>query len=97
MVYHQDQEHLTREPIHAPEFQNANVEAQSPLPTAALLAIANMHVIDQGIRDIAKEFRFTVEEVQEFYDKCGEMGLTRIRFQRMREELVAKFSDDFVK
>ncbi|KAF8973716.1 hypothetical protein BDZ97DRAFT_388268 [Flammula alnicola] len=66
----------------------------SSLPTAALVAIANMHVIDQGIRDIAKDFRFTVEEVQEFYDKCGEMGLTRSRFQRMREELQAKFKDD---
>ena len=57
------------------------------------MAIASMHVIDQGIRDIAKEFRFTVEEVQEFYDKCGEMGMTRSRFQRMRQELQAKFDD----
>ena len=53
-----------------------------------------MHVIDQSIRDIARDFRFTVEEVQEYYDKCGEMGRTRIRFQRMREELVAKFCED---
>lgn len=65
-----------------------------PLSTAALVAIANMHVIDQGIRDIAKQFRFTVEEVQEFYDRCGEMGLTRSRFQRMREELQSRFKDD---
>ena len=60
----------------------------------ALLAIANIHVIDQGIRDIAKEFRFTVEEVQEYYDKCGEMGRTRTRFQKMRQELLAKFMDE---
>ncbi|KAF8912817.1 hypothetical protein CPB84DRAFT_466280 [Gymnopilus junonius] len=64
-----------------------------PLPTATLLAIANLHVIDQSIREIARDFRFTVEEVQEYYDKCGEMGLTRMRFQRMREELAAKFND----
>ncbi|KAH9486777.1 hypothetical protein JR316_0000842 [Psilocybe cubensis] len=70
-----------------------NSESQSPLPPSALVAIADMHVIDQGIRDIARDFRFTVEEVQEFYDKCGEMSQTRMRFQRMREELVAKFSD----
>ncbi|KAF8167949.1 hypothetical protein B0H34DRAFT_38868 [Crassisporium funariophilum] len=64
-----------------------------PLPAAALVAIANMHVIDQSIRDIAKDFRFTVEEVQEYYDKCGEMGLTRSRFQRMRQELQTRFDD----
>lgn len=52
-----------------------------------------MHVIDQGIRNIAKEFRFTVEEVQEYYDKCGEMGRTEKRFQEMRQELIAKFSE----
>jgi hypothetical protein len=54
----------------------------------------NLHVIDQGILQIAKNFRFTVEEVQEYYDKCGEMTLTHSRFQRMREELQAKFQDD---
>jgi len=73
--------------VHPPEESTA-------LPTAALMAIASMHVIDQGIRDIAKEFRFTLEEVQEFYDKCGEMGVTRSRFQRMREELQTRFKDD---
>lgn len=58
------------------------------------MAIANIHVLDQGIRDIAKEFRFTVEEVQEYYDKCGEMGRTRARFKKMREELLSRFMDD---
>lgn len=76
---------------HSPALKSA--EEELPLPTATLLAIANLHVIDQGIREIAKDFRFTVEEVKEYYDKCGEMGLTRMRFQRMREELTAKFSD----
>lgn len=85
-----------------PRFQTTSLaqgtvhplDESTALPTAALMAIASMHVIDQGIRDIAKEFRFTVEEVQEFYDKCGEMGITRSRFQRMREELETRFKDD---
>jgi len=51
----------------------------------------SLHVIDQGIRQIARDHRFTVEEVQEYYDKCGEMALTQSRFQKMREELQAKF------
>ena len=54
----------------------------------------NLHVIDQSIREIAREFRFTVEEVQEYYDRCGEMTLTHLRFQRMREELQTRFRDD---
>jgi hypothetical protein len=54
----------------------------------------SLHVIDQGIHQIARDFRFTVEEVQEYYDKCGEMALTQLRFQRMREELQTKFEDD---
>lgn len=54
----------------------------------------SLHVIDQGIHQIARDFRFTVEEVQEYYDKCGEMALTQSRFQNMREELQAKFRDD---
>jgi hypothetical protein len=52
-----------------------------------------VHVIDRNIRDIAKEFRFTVEEVQEYYDKCGEMGRTRSRFEKMRREL-SKLADE---
>ncbi|EDR15052.1 uncharacterized protein LACBIDRAFT_300808 [Laccaria bicolor S238N-H82] len=71
-----------------------NDEAPASLPPGTLDAIVNMHVIDQSIRDIARDFRFTVEEVQEYYDKCGEMGRTRLLFQRMREELVAKFCED---
>ncbi|KAF5377542.1 hypothetical protein D9615_005266 [Tricholomella constricta] len=89
-----------------PEGQNRQKRARTdePGPSASamqpaeltpqtLVAIANIHVIDQGIRDIAKEFRFTVEEVQEYYDKCGEMGRTRTRFQKMRQQL-SKFEDD---
>ncbi|KAI9572819.1 hypothetical protein HD554DRAFT_2202662 [Boletus coccyginus] len=49
--------------------------------------VAALHCIDQAICDIANEFRFTVQEVKEFYDKCGEMDRTRTRFQRMRQLL----------
>ncbi|KAG6842531.1 hypothetical protein C0991_000057 [Blastosporella zonata] len=84
-----------------PQGQNGQKRARTSEPEPGppgltpqtLIAIASIHVIDQGIRDIAKQFRFTVEEVQEYYDKCGEMGRTRTRFQRMREQL-AKFADD---
>ena len=58
------------------------------------MALASMHMIDQGIRDIAKEYRFTLDEVQEFYDKCGEMDRTKARFQRMRELLQERFGND---
>ena len=63
--------------------------------TSVLVALASMHVIDQSLREIAKEYRFTLEEVQEFYDKCGEMSHTRQRFRLMRELLTQKFIDDF--
>jgi hypothetical protein len=53
-----------------------------------------MHVIDQSLREIAKDYRFTLDEVQEYYDKCGEMGRTRRRFQLMRESLTEKFPSD---
>lgn len=62
--------------------------------TSALVALASMHVIDQSLREIAKDYRFTLEEVQEYYDKCGEMGRTRQRFQLMRELLAQRFLDD---
>lgn len=48
---------------------------------------SGMHVVDQAILDIAREYRFTVEEVQEYYDRCGEMERTRGRFKKMRETL----------
>ncbi|GLB36302.1 putative FAD linked oxidases, C-terminal domain [Lyophyllum shimeji] len=89
-----------------PEGQNGQKRARTdePGPSApavptgeltpqTLMAIANIHVVDQAIRDIAKDFRFTVEEVQEYYDKCGEMGRTRSRFQKMREQL-SNFVDE---
>ncbi|KAL0950990.1 hypothetical protein HGRIS_007736 [Hohenbuehelia grisea] len=75
----------------SPEEQQAQLNAH----ILAIAAAANIvHVVDQGIQDIARDFRFTVAEVQEYYDKCGEMGRTRSRFQRMRELLQAQVPDD---
>ncbi|KDQ63777.1 hypothetical protein JAAARDRAFT_53966 [Jaapia argillacea MUCL 33604] len=54
---------------------------------------SNVHVVDQTLRDIAAESRFTIEEVQEYYDRCGEMEKTRERFRRMRDELRRLFQD----
>ncbi|KAH9946781.1 hypothetical protein B0H21DRAFT_692995 [Amylocystis lapponica] len=53
-----------------------------------------LHVLDRAVRDVAREFRFTVEEVQEYYDKCGDVERTRSRFRRMREVLAALVDDD---
>ena len=52
-----------------------------------------MHLVDQSILNIAQEFRFTVDEVQEYYDRCGAMDRTHARFKRMREILM-KMADD---
>ena len=52
-----------------------------------------LHVVDQSILDIAREFRFTVEEVQEHYDRCGAMERTRARFKKMRDTLSALVDD----
>ncbi|KAJ7802646.1 hypothetical protein B0H14DRAFT_3884477 [Mycena olivaceomarginata] len=53
-----------------------------------------MYTPDQTIRQIAADFEFTVDEVQAYYNRCGEMGRTRTRFQNMRELLTIKFPDD---
>ncbi len=55
---------------------------------------AVLHVVDQSILDIALEYRFTVGEVQEYYDRCGAMDRTRARFKKMREILLALPDDD---
>ncbi|KAG6845998.1 hypothetical protein H0H87_011046 [Tephrocybe sp. NHM501043] len=85
-----------------PERQSEHKRAKTSEPDLhapgitpqTVVTIANIHVIDQGIRDIARESRFTVEEVQEYYDKCGEMGRTRTRFQKMREQLANFVEED---
>jgi Fe-S-cluster formation regulator IscX/YfhJ len=45
--------------------------------------------VDQSISDIARDFRFIVEEVREYYDRCGAMDRTRARFKKMRDMLSA--------
>ncbi|KAI9512910.1 hypothetical protein F5148DRAFT_972934, partial [Russula earlei] len=52
-----------------------------------------LHVVDQSILDIAREFQFTVEEVQKYYDRCGAMDRTRARFKKMRDTLSALADD----
>jgi len=59
----------------------------SMAPTTDGHGVVPLHCIDQAIYDIADESRFTVQEVKEFYDKCGEMDRTRTRFQKMRQLL----------
>ena len=56
-------------------------------------ANTSLHVVDQAVLDIAKEFRFTVDEVKEYYDKCGDVNRTRNRFRRMRE-VFSQLPDD---
>jgi hypothetical protein len=63
-------------------------------PEARPPSAGDMHVLDQAIRQIAVDFRFTLEEVQGYYDRCGEMGQTRARFQNMRALLADRFPDD---
>ncbi|EJF66601.1 hypothetical protein DICSQDRAFT_45905 [Dichomitus squalens LYAD-421 SS1] len=55
---------------------------------------AGLHPIDQAVQDIAREFRFTTEEVQEYYDKCGDPERTRNRFKKMRDVLNALKDDE---
>lgn len=40
------------------------------------------------------EFRFLIEEVKEYYDKCGDAARTRNRFRKMREVLNALPDDE---
>jgi hypothetical protein len=72
----------------------SRVLSQNSTDSHLNVGLSRLHIIDQSLRDIAKEFRFTVEEVQEYYDRCGEMGRTRTRFQKMRQELSARFRDE---
>lgn len=53
-----------------------------------------LHVVDRAIHDIANDYRFTVEEVREFYDKCGDIERVKAKFRKMREALNALRDDD---
>ncbi|PSR85872.1 hypothetical protein PHLCEN_2v5348 [Hermanssonia centrifuga] len=55
---------------------------------------SGLHVVDQAVQDIADEYRFTVGEVKEYYDKCGDVDKTRNRFRKMREILSNLPEDD---
>ncbi|KIK71132.1 hypothetical protein GYMLUDRAFT_33264 [Collybiopsis luxurians FD-317 M1] len=52
----------------------------------AMVAVAG-HVLDQNLADIARQTRFTTEEVREYYDQCGDVERTNRRFRKMREHL----------
>jgi hypothetical protein len=52
-----------------------------------ILSDPGVHLIDRTLQEIATEHRFTLEEVKEFYDQCGEMERTKTRFQKMRQIL----------
>jgi hypothetical protein len=68
-----------------------NVAVSSP--TSGNSNLGPLHVIDQVILDTARKFRFTVEEVKEYYDRCGDLNRTTNRFAHMREVL-ANLPDD---
>jgi len=44
-------------------------------------------MLETEFRVIADTFRFTLDEVKEYYNKCGDVPKTRNRFRRMREVL----------
>ncbi|THU91767.1 hypothetical protein K435DRAFT_968014 [Dendrothele bispora CBS 962.96] len=71
-----------------------STSAASAETIQAMVVVAE-HVIDQGLKGIAAQFRFTVEEVREYYDKCGDMDRTGRRFQKMRETLALLPDDEF--
>ena len=74
-------------------LQNSSSVPGSSASAMSSKSIAPLHVVDQVVFDIARRFRFTTEEVKEYYDKCGEMERTRTRFQQMRQLLQDKFGD----
>lgn len=47
--------------------------------------------LPHALAEIARSSRFTQEEVQEFYDRSGNMDQTRERFRTMRETLARLF------
>lgn len=66
------------------------------VPTNTSQQLTILHVIDQAILAIAAQFRFTTEEVKQYYDRCGDINRTTNRFRRMREVLNSLPDDDDV-
>ena len=78
----------------ATESQSLAIDSQPSTGTQSSNTIlANIHATERALRDIAKSFRFTYEEVKEYYDRCHDLARVRIRFQEMREVLRARFGD----
>ncbi|KAK7463742.1 hypothetical protein VKT23_005678 [Stygiomarasmius scandens] len=73
---------------------DGDVSTQEQQTIQAMVVVAE-HVLDQHLKGIAAQFRFTEEEVREYYDKCGDMDRTGRRFQKMRETLALLPDDDF--
>lgn len=63
-------------------------------PDSSSAQLSTLHVVDQAIYDIAQQFRFTTEEVKEYYDKCGDINRTTNRFRKMRQVLTNLPDDD---
>lgn len=78
----------------ANEYQSSAIDSQPSTGTQSSTTIlANIHATERALRDIAKSFRFTYEEVKEYYDRCHDLARVRMRFQEMREVLRARFGD----
>ncbi|KIP12596.1 hypothetical protein PHLGIDRAFT_262771 [Phlebiopsis gigantea 11061_1 CR5-6] len=78
-----------------PQWARRAEEEEEP-PKKKIKTIAedgSLHVVDRAVMEVAQESRFTVEEVKEYYDKCGDMDRTRNRFRKMRA-ILAQLPDD---
>ncbi|KIY72777.1 hypothetical protein CYLTODRAFT_6905 [Cylindrobasidium torrendii FP15055 ss-10] len=84
-------------PAWASGKRHASIEAEdhpAKRPrTNSSAAPEQLHVVDTGLRKIAQETKFTIEEVQAFFDKTGEMEVTRNRFQAMRAMISKMFPE----
>ncbi|KAJ3750197.1 hypothetical protein DFH05DRAFT_1385556, partial [Lentinula detonsa] len=70
-------------------FSEPPAMTDDTLQLAIRAAVAG-HVLDQNLSEIAQQSRFTVEEVREYYDKCGgDLERTGRRFHKMRAHLNA--------
>ncbi|TRM65764.1 hypothetical protein BD626DRAFT_627782 [Schizophyllum amplum] len=68
--------------------QSGTIDSQN-----SAVILANIHGTDRTLRDIAKSFRFTYEEVREYHEKCRDTNRVRMRFQEMRTLLRERFND----
>ncbi|TFY55413.1 hypothetical protein EVJ58_g8262, partial [Rhodofomes roseus] len=78
--------------------QQADPPALAPQPQEAQqVARSSSPCVDPSLSltDIAREFRFTLEEVEEYYAKCNNIARTKARFKKMREVLAALKDEDF--